>query len=71
MNSLLPLIANIGFIVIAGAISLIAALGVYIYVRYGQDQKLSTLSSLIFIAFFVIGLISSYAALRTVINFYA
>ncbi len=71
MNTLIPSILNIGFLIIAGLISLMAALSVYIYIRYGRARGITVFSSLVFIAVFLLVLTAAYATLQNVIEFYA
>jgi len=70
MNDFLPLIANIIFFLMIGTISLMAILGVYVYVRYGQNRTFTIISSLVFITVFMLGIISSYSALYDLIGYY-
>ena len=71
MDPLIALIINIVFLVIVGAMGLLLALCIYIYVRYGRTQSITISSSLMVIAIFLIAVTTAYTTLQAIISLYA
>ncbi len=64
-------ILNIAFLIIIGAIALLLALCVYIYIRYGRTPSVTITSSILVVVFFIIAAVAAFVTLQNFISYYA
>lgn len=57
-------IANLVFLVVVALLSVAALLSVYIVIKYGRTITVSTLTSMVFGAIFILQIIAAFATLQ-------
>ncbi len=71
MNDLIPTVINIVFLIIIGALSLLLALCVYIYVRYGRTPSITITSSIVIVIIFISAVFAALTTTQKIISLYA